>query len=141
MLLCDINTPDLSKSIAFSGMLSGTVICGYLSDKYGRRSIFLWAPSVALVGSLFTLLAPNLWYYTCGSFLMNFAQAGMIVASFVLGVEFVGKKYRLICGNIYPMCFALGECFTALTYWGLRDWRKAQLVLIICCTIMIVYPL
>jgi multidrug transporter EmrE-like cation transporter len=47
---------------------------------------------------------------------------------FVLGVEFIGTKYRLWCGNGYQMLFAVGEIVFAAVAFKVRDWRNLELV-------------
>lgn len=45
------------------------------------------------------------------------------------GVEAVGIKYRIFCGFIYQIVFALGSASLGLVAYFIRDWRLLQLVI------------
>lgn len=46
-----------------------------------------------------------------------------------VGVEAVGKKYRVVCGFVYQIMFALGSSSLGLVAFFIRDWRILQLVI------------
>jgi putative MFS transporter len=115
----------------FSGLFIGTIACGFLSDKFGRKAIFTY----------------SLLWYVAANFMMAFADsaASLNFWRFIVGLgigvemvtisaylsEMVPKKIR---GRAFACCHAIG--FTAvpivafLAYWlvplkpfGFEGWR------------------
>ena len=45
------------------------------------------------------------------------------------GVEAVGTKYRVICGGIYQVMYAVGAVIIGIIAFFIRDWRILQLII------------
>lgn len=64
---------DVSFATFHFGLLMSTFIGGYCSDKFGRRSIFIWAPGVAVLGGVLVTFANSVATFTIGNFLLAFS--------------------------------------------------------------------
>ena len=51
---------------------------------------------------------------------------GSFMTSFVLATEFVGTKYRAVCGIMIEVPFALGQLYIVLLAYYIRDWVILQ---------------
>ena len=120
----------------FTGLFIGTIACGFLADRYGRRTIFTW----------------SLLWYTAANVAMAFQStafglnAWRLVAGIGLGLEMVTIGTYLselapkgLRGRAFALCQAIG--FTAvpvvayLSYllipiapFGLDGWRWVALI-------------
>ena len=54
---------------------------------------------------------------------------GIFITVFVLAMEFIGPKFRTICGVAIQIPFALGELYIVLIAYLVRSWRIYQAVL------------
>ncbi len=61
------------------------------------------------------------------TFINGMGQVGVFQTAFILGVENVGKDFRVFCGIVIEFFCVAGEALTALAAWRLRDWRKMLL--------------
>jgi len=96
--------------------------------RFGRRSIFFWGPILGCTAGVTAAYSNNVYLFTASIFFIAMCATGCYMIGFVLGVEFIGTKYRLWCGNGYQMLFALGEILFAAIAFKVRDWRSLELV-------------
>uniref|UniRef100_A0A1B0BL31 Major facilitator superfamily (MFS) profile domain-containing protein n=1 Tax=Glossina palpalis gambiensis TaxID=67801 RepID=A0A1B0BL31_9MUSC len=112
-----------------AGAAIGSVLSGYISDRYGRKHTLL---SFAFVQTVFgTILAfsTSLAMYMGLRVIIGFASMTVAVVSFVLVVELVSGKWRTIIGilNILPVA-ATYVLSSGIAYY-IRDWRTLQLTI------------
>lgn len=132
-LTCDRKwIKTMSSSIFMSGMLFASVLCGYLSDKFGRRSIFTWAPGLSVFAGIIAAHSDNIVLYTISSFFMSFCAYGMIIADFTIGVEVVPVSWRLTIGNSYPITFAFGQGIMTGIFYTTENWRHTLIIITLC---------
>lgn len=126
-LVCeDSYKSTLISVIYFFGFFNGAILAGYLSDNYGRRNSILIG---SLGNSLFILLAS--WSRNWLEFAFCRFNIGMFgnvafIASFVYVMEFVGPKYRSMCGVSVQGFFAIGYAMLSLYGYLAPDWRDHQ---------------
>ena len=80
-------------------------------------------------GSIFTAISPNFSCYVVARFLTSCGGMGLFITTFVIALEFVGTKYRTVCGIAIEIPFALGELYIVILASFIRDWRTYQLVI------------
>ena len=82
----------------------------------------------------FAASAPSdiFWSFSCGvnytifHFLLN--NISIFIKCWLIGVEAVGKKYRVVCGFIYQLIFTVGNALLGLVAYYVRDWKTLQLI-------------
>ncbi|WP_284315509.1 MFS transporter [Labrys miyagiensis] len=120
----------------FAGLFIGTIACGFLADRFGRRSVFtvslLWYTAANIVMAFQdTALGLNLWRFISG--------LGLGVEMIVIGTYLSELVPRHVRGRAFACCQAVG--FTAvpvaafLAYFlvpsapfGLDGWRWVVLI-------------
>ncbi|XP_068600264.1 solute carrier family 22 member 6-like [Brachionichthys hirsutus] len=114
------------QTIYMGGVLTGAFIFGSLSDRFGRRSVFLWSYlQLAVFGSA-SALSPSYTVYCIFRFLCGMAMAGLMLIAVSMNVEWVPIKARTIVGTLGSISFTFGQVALAgIVYW-LRDWRTLQ---------------
>uniref|UniRef100_A0A8C6YL78 Solute carrier family 22 member 15-like n=1 Tax=Nothoprocta perdicaria TaxID=30464 RepID=A0A8C6YL78_NOTPE len=76
----------LASSLFFAGLLIGNITFGPLSDKLGRKPVYISA------------LAPNYDVFAVSRFFVGIVNGGMALVSFVLTQEYVGKSFWSLTG-------------------------------------------
>uniref|UniRef100_A0A3B3ZY53 Major facilitator superfamily (MFS) profile domain-containing protein n=1 Tax=Periophthalmus magnuspinnatus TaxID=409849 RepID=A0A3B3ZY53_9GOBI len=115
---------SLAGSLFFFGLLLGNVIFGPLSDKVGRRPVYLTGLFFEVLFGYVTALAPNYEVFAASRLLVGLMNGGIGLVCFVLTQEYVGKSYWAMTGTLASMTFAVGiSLFGALGYL-IRPWRS-----------------
>uniref|UniRef100_A0A667Y210 Solute carrier family 22 member 15 n=1 Tax=Myripristis murdjan TaxID=586833 RepID=A0A667Y210_9TELE len=115
---------SLAGSLFFTGVLVGNVVFGPLSDKIGRRPVFLTGLFFEVLFGYATAFAPSYEVFAVSRLLVGLMNGGIGLVCFVLTQEYVGKSYWAMTGTLANMTFAVGiALFGALGYF-IRPWRN-----------------
>ncbi len=98
--------------------LSSTALLASLSDRHGRRPVYLGGVATFALGSLVIALSPQFWMILLGRAIQGIGAGGIIPsASAVIGdlvpIERQGRALGMI-GAVYGMAFVLGPPLAAL---------------------------
>ena len=108
----DNRTVGLVMSVFVLFSLCSTALMANLSDRLGRRPVYLFSVSVFAIGSLLIALSPSFWMVIASRAIQGIGAGGITpTASAVVGDMFKpaqrGKMLGLI-GATYGMAFVLG---------------------------------
>ncbi|KAK2587577.1 hypothetical protein KPH14_003705 [Odynerus spinipes] len=122
---CDTNRWKLTLvgTVNNLGQLVGLIFAGYISDKYGRRTILTGATFVCGISGLIHSFSVNYWMFVAFEFMDAVAGAGIYSAGFILGMELTGVKNRVLGNTISSCMFAIGEILLGFLAMWLRSWR------------------
>lgn len=98
------------------GVIIGSLAVGQISDKFGRRTAFLWSGILQLIFGASVAFASDFYTFLALRFLYGIFGSGSYIAGFVLTMELVGPSKRTICGVAFQIMFAVG--ITLLAAWG-----------------------
>ncbi len=129
----------------FTGLFIGTILCGFLADRYGRRAIFTWSLlwysaaniMVALQTDAFGL---NLWrlvsgiglgveIITIGAYLSELAPKGMRGRAFA-----VNQAIGFVC---VPVASFLAFTLVPAAPFGIEGWRWVVLIGALAATVVV----
>ncbi|KAK2843789.1 hypothetical protein Q7C36_012004 [Tachysurus vachellii] len=115
---------SLAGSLFFVGVLFGNVLFGPLSDKIGRKPIFLMSLFFEVLFAYGSALAPSYELFALSRLMVGLMNGGMALVCFILSQEYVGKSYWALTGTISNMTFAVGIALFALLGYCIRSWRN-----------------
>ncbi|CAG5056957.1 unnamed protein product [Parnassius apollo] len=113
------------------GVLIGSIIFGFLSDRYGRKNTFLFSISVLIVFGFGIPFSPDYITFTVLRFFLGIATSGTMVVSFVLIMETAGPNFREILGCLFQIPFIIGHMTVPLFAFYFRRWDTYSLALAI----------
>ncbi|EFN82259.1 Solute carrier family 22 member 21 [Harpegnathos saltator] len=122
---CDANRWKLTLvgTVNNVGQFVGLIFAGYISDRYGRRTILTLATSLSGLSGMIHSYSVNYWMFLAFEFLDATAASGIYSAGFILGMEMAGVKNRVLGSTIICCMFAVGEILLGLVASWLRSWR------------------
>lgn len=120
----------------FAGLFIGTIACGFLSDKFGRKAIFTYSLLWYVVANFIMAFQETAIGLNCWRFIVGLGIGVEMVTISAYISEIVPKKIR---GRAFACCHVIG--FTAvplvafLAYWlvplkpfGLEGWRWVVII-------------
>ncbi|XP_054166225.1 organic cation transporter protein-like [Oppia nitens] len=137
-IVCDNSWKlPLSQSGLMIGVLLGNLIFGLLSDRYGRKAPFTIAPVICLITTIAIAFSPNLIVFTILTALTALSASGMSQSAFIIGVELIGDKYRVLCVNFQQVIYSTGTILLCLTAYYVRQWRDLQFMIAIPAALLL----
>ncbi|KRF84583.1 solute carrier family 22 member 3 isoform X1 [Drosophila virilis] len=105
------------------GQFFGIPLGGFVADRYGRSF------SIALGGILGAVLgivrsySPNYICFLVFEFLDNMTSSTLYSTCFVIGIELVGPKRRVLACSVITIFYAIGEVSLAMFAKAFPHWR------------------
>ncbi|CAL1539490.1 unnamed protein product [Lymnaea stagnalis] len=128
-----------ASMLLYLGSFVGSTVLGFVSDRFGRKVCFLLSVILFLASGLALPWSNN--FVTLGvlEFVVGAASTGMFASAFVMCLELVQPKDRKVPGLVIQVFFTTGEILLAVSFYGLRDWRWAGLVITAPATFFLFY--
>ncbi len=70
----------LAGTIYIAGAATGALVLGYLTDRFGRKRLFMVTLGIYLVATVFTAFSPAFWWFGIGRFFTGFGIGGEYAA-------------------------------------------------------------
>lgn len=110
------------------GQFIGFPVAGYFSDKVGRKTTLLVS---IMVTCLLGVLRSLAWCYEAFlffEFIVAGFSGGIYNSGFVLGLELVGPRARVIGGAVISCFYSAGMVFLAAVAMWSKNWRILQAI-------------
>ncbi|XP_063826415.1 organic cation transporter-like protein isoform X2 [Ostrinia nubilalis] len=139
-LICErVWLKDLTQTFFQFGVLSGSLVFGMASDKYGRRPSLLASVIMSVFFGIMCSFLPDFWSFTIVRTALGFAVGGVMVIGFVILMEYVGSAKRDLVSALYHVPFTLGYIVLAVFGYFIRDYMYFLLVISLTNVILLVY--
>nr|XP_049703644.1 organic cation transporter protein isoform X3 [Helicoverpa armigera] len=130
---------SLTQSMMQIGILAGSLLFGYLSDRHGRKLVVLISLFFEVVFVAVSAVVPYLWLFMICRFLIGVTLGGTMLCCYILLIELCGKSFRPYLSGLQEMPFLLAYFTLPIIAYFVRDWRQLQLVTSVPWVIVIVY--
>ncbi|XP_013138241.1 PREDICTED: organic cation transporter-like protein [Papilio polytes] len=130
---------SLAQSVLQIGILTGSLLYGYLSDRYGRKTTILMALTSDVVFVVASALVPDFWMFLVLRFLIGTSVGGTLICSYTLMVELSGKSFRPYLPGLTQIAYATVSIVHPIIAYYIREWRYLQLVTSVPCVFVISY--
>uniref|UniRef100_H2Y7W5 Major facilitator superfamily (MFS) profile domain-containing protein n=1 Tax=Ciona savignyi TaxID=51511 RepID=H2Y7W5_CIOSA len=110
-------------SIYFTGKMAGALVGGFLSDRFGRKPIFLIFTALQFIASIAMSFVNDVITYAVVLFISGGGSLVNFMAANLLGVEIVSPKYRSMVYFLMDVGYSCGYMILPLFAYCLRDWR------------------
>ncbi|XP_052126101.1 organic cation transporter protein-like [Frankliniella occidentalis] len=101
----------------------GMPLAGFLSDRFGRKTLLMWSWVVASVSGIVQSFSVNFTMFLFFEFLNAFCSGGVYPTCFLLALEFVGPQQRVLVTTLVGMFYSSGNALMGALAWAVRDWR------------------
>ncbi|CAH1776013.1 unnamed protein product [Owenia fusiformis] len=129
----------LASSIFMSGCMVGAVIFGGLSDRFGRKPVLLVAIVLTVICGTGAAFAPEYWSFVLLRAVVASGAAGSSIVAFVLILEMMPPKGRMIPGIFYHAFFCGGYTLLSLIAFGVRNHVHVQLIVSLPPLALLIY--
>ncbi|XP_046723252.1 LOW QUALITY PROTEIN: solute carrier family 22 member 6 [Silurus meridionalis] len=137
-LVCNLRPlKQMSQTIYMGGVLTGAIIFGGLSDRFGRKMLLTWSYFQLAVLGTFTSFSSSFLAYSTFRFFTGMAVSGVILNTVSLKVEWIPTKTRTLVGSLSSLFFTVGQIVLAGIAYSLKDWRKLHVA--VCSPFFIVF--
>nr|XP_045013477.1 solute carrier family 22 member 7 isoform X2 [Jaculus jaculus] len=122
-----------TSTFFFIGVLLGSVVYGYLSDRFGRRRLLLAAYVSTLLLSSASAASVNYVMFVVFRTLTGLALAGFTIIVLPLELEWLDVEHRTVAGVLSTIFWTAGVMLLALAGYLIRDWRWILLAVTLPC--------
>ena len=130
-LVCDSQALRATAQALFMvGVFIGSYVFGDLSDRFGRKPTFILSIMLQFVFGITSAIAPEYWSFTMARMFVGMTTSGVFLVSYVLALETVGPRFRVLAGTLCQYYYTFGFFLMALVAYFLNsDWKMLQIVL------------
>ncbi|XP_072392026.1 solute carrier family 22 member 3-like [Diabrotica undecimpunctata] len=130
-LHCDENTWKLTMvgTISMIGELVCLAYTGFISDKYGRKTILIICAILSTIVGVIKSFSISYQMYVFLEFLDSVFGGAIYYGPFILAMEFVAPRNRNLVNIVICSLYAIGGCYLGIIAWLFPYWRTMLRVL------------
>ena len=113
----------LTNSMLFFGWVAGSIVLGFVSDRYGRKSVLFPSVLAVLIITFAMSFAKAFWIIAVCRAIIGFFEAGCFLSVFVLATELVGPEKRALACTLVWFYFTAALMILGLKAYFVRNWR------------------
>ncbi|XP_014369567.2 organic cation transporter protein [Papilio machaon] len=119
---------SLAQSMLQVGILAGSLLYGYISDRYGRKIATCLAFTTTVIFVIISAVVPEIWMFLVCRFLIGTGVGGTMLCSYILVIELSGKSFRAYLTGLFEISYLTGYLVHPIIAYYVREWRYLQLV-------------
>ncbi|XP_034966442.1 solute carrier family 22 member 7-like [Zootoca vivipara] len=122
----------------FIGVMLGALIFGYLSDRFGRKTMLLVSYVCTLICGMVSSASVTYSMLAVMRTLTGMSICGLSLIVVPLGMEWVDIQHRTVSGIITSIFWSMGNMLLALIAYLVRDWRWLLFAVTLPCAVGVV---
>ncbi|XP_034544373.1 solute carrier family 22 member 7-like [Notolabrus celidotus] len=123
-LVCDNKRANrATATIFFIGVMLGAAVFGYLSDRFGRKTMLLVSYIATIIFGFASALSYNFAMFAVMRFCTGVGISGISIITIVLCIEWVDIKHRTAVGVLMSLDWSCGTGVLPVIAYFVRDWR------------------
>ncbi|XP_051002852.1 solute carrier family 22 member 19-like [Acomys russatus] len=127
-LVCESQSLDsIAKFLYLAGVLLGHILCGCLTDRFGRRIILICALLQMAVTATCAALSPTFLIYCSLRFLTGISVSTIVTNSGLLMIEWTKPKFQVMATSLLLCSGAIGNILLAGLAFAIRKWHHLHL--------------
>ncbi|CAH4035602.1 carcinine transporter-like [Pieris brassicae] len=141
--VCDKDSyPATAQAIYFVGSIIGSLIIGYLADRYGRLSAAIISTLMGGIFGILTIFSNNIYDFSVYRFLTGTAYDSCRIMAYLICLEFIVPKHRSSVSNVtFGVFYCLAVIVLPWIALACGDWKITALVTSIPLLTVILAPL
>ncbi|XP_045522072.1 organic cation transporter protein-like [Pieris brassicae] len=127
-LICERkHLASLGQSMLQVGILFGSVLYGYISDRFGRKTSCLISLTTEIIFVALSAAVTEFWTFAICRFLIGASVGGTMLCTYVMVIELTGTSFRPLIPGLAEAAYVI--CYMALPViaYFLSDWKHLQL--------------
>ncbi|XP_046978627.1 organic cation transporter protein-like [Vanessa cardui] len=120
---------SFSQSMMYVGLLVGALVFGFLSDRYGRLSMFTMSCLILAVSGCLVSAMPTATAYIFMRNIEGIGTGGALITAYVLCIEYSGLKHREIVTALFHIPINISHMTLPAVSYLLRHCDDYQLAL------------
>ncbi|XP_075404144.1 steroid transmembrane transporter SLC22A24-like [Tenrec ecaudatus] len=120
---------SVAQFLFMAGSLMGALICGWLSDRFGRKLVLRCCFLQLAISGTCTAFAPNFLIYCALRFSSGFAVTAIFSNAFILISEWTVARFQALIVSLTFSAFSFGQMLLGALAFVVQDWRTLQLTL------------
>ncbi|XP_031245418.1 solute carrier family 22 member 19-like isoform X1 [Mastomys coucha] len=129
-LVCESQSLDsIAKFLFLVGVLVGNILCGCLTDRFGRRLIFICASLQLATTETCAALAPTFLIYCSLRFLAGTSYSTILTNSGLLIIEWTRPKFQALATGLLLCAGAVGQILLTGLAFTMRNWHHLHLAM------------
>eukprot|EP00164_Ancoracysta_twista_P004372 GFYU01005894.1.p1 GENE.GFYU01005894.1~~GFYU01005894.1.p1 ORF type:complete len:517 (+),score=126.48 GFYU01005894.1:199-1749(+) len=120
-------TQGLMATCSFTGMALGSLVWGWIGDRYGRKPAFFGTVLCTSTAAVVTALSVNVYMFAVMVFLTGFGVGGNLPLDGIMISEFVHKDKRGEILSLLSTCWALGSLLAAIVAYVTIPWMSLEM--------------
>ncbi|KFZ59134.1 Solute carrier family 22 member 7, partial [Antrostomus carolinensis] len=107
----------------FIGVTMGAVVFGYLSDRFGRKSMLLLSLVCSVIFGMLSAASVSYSMLAITRTLTGVALSGVSLTILPLGMEWVDIQHRTFSGILTSIFWSIGNMLLAMVAYLVREWH------------------
>ncbi|XP_035299003.1 solute carrier family 22 member 19 isoform X5 [Cricetulus griseus] len=129
-LVCEYQSLDsIAKFLYLTGMFVGNTLYSHLTDRFGRKLLFICALVQLAVTETCVAFAPTFKIYCFLRFLTGISIFSIMTNGTLLVIEWTKPKFQAMATALLLCAMAIGHIVLAGLAFVLQNWHHLQLVL------------
>ncbi|XP_041517619.1 solute carrier family 22 member 19-like isoform X1 [Microtus oregoni] len=136
-LVCESQSMDSVAKFSFlSGTLVGNILCGHLTDRFGRKLVFICALLQMAVSETCAAFAPTFLIYCSLRFLAGISSSGFTTNcgllnsfSFLSVIEWTKPEFQALTTTLLICSSGIGQMALAGLAFTVQNWHHLQLMI------------